>query len=217
MWWVCLSGVTVNMASYATNTFFNAFLQRYYGANAMDAGWIAAGVLGLTGLLAMTLGAYLTDLAQQHTLGGRLKLGAYSMLAAGPLVAAALCLSPQNNISAFVLLYGGGWTLFFMYYVSVYTVVQDVVVPHLRATAMAVYFAAQYLIGSSLGTTVVGGLSDYFAKREMVIAGASSMTDVFKGQGLHWAMFLVPLMLIISSGVLFMALRTYRKDHIDPT
>ncbi len=212
LWWICLSGVTVNMASYGTNTFFNSLLQRYYGVASMDAGWMAAAVLGLTGLLAMTLGAYLADLAHRRNLNGRLKLGAYCMLAAAPLVALALCETRGSDLRVFMLLYGSGWVLFFMYYVSVYTAVQDVVEPRLRATAMSVYFAAQYLIGSTLGTTLVGGLSDHFAKQEMAAAGAVAMTDTFKGLGLHFAMFMVPIMLLITGLVLLMASRSFAAD-----
>jgi len=212
LWWICLSGVTVNMASYGTNTFFNSLLQRYYGVASMDAGWMAAAVLGLTGLLAMTLGAYLADLAHRRNVNGRLKLGAYCLLAAAPLVAMALCQPRGSDLSVFMLLYGAGWVLFFMYYVSVYTAVQDVVEPRLRATAMAVYFAAQYLVGSTLGTTLVGGLSDFFAKQEMATAGAVAMTDAFKGQGLHLAMFTVPLMLLLTGLVLLMASRSFVGD-----
>ncbi len=212
LWWICLSGITVNMASYGTNTFFNSLLQRYYGVPSMDAGWMAAGVLGLTGLLAMTLGAYGADLAHRRNVSGRLKLGAYCLLAAAPLVALALCETQGSDLRVFLLLYGSGWVLFFMYYVSVYTAVQDVVEPRLRATAMAVYFAAQYLVGSTLGTTLVGGLSDFFAKQEMAAAGAVPMTDAFKGMGLHLAMFLVPLMLLLTGLVLLMASRSFVAD-----
>ena len=95
---------------------------------------------------------------------------------------------------------------------SVYTAVQDVVEPRLRATAMAVYFAAQYLVGSTLGTTLVGGLSDHFAKQEMAAAGATAMTDAFKGQGLHLAMLMVPVMLLLTGLVLLMASRSLVRD-----
>lgn len=210
--WICLSGVTVNMASYGTNTFFNSLLQRYYGVASMDAGWMAAAVLGLTGMLAMTAGAYVADLAYSRNISGRLKLGAYCLLASAPLVALALCETRGSDLRVFMLLYAGGWLLFFMYYVSVYTAVQDVVEPRLRATAMSIYFAAQYLVGSTLGTTLVGGLSDFFAKQEMAAANAVAMTDAYKGVGLHLAMFLVPLMLLLTGLVLLMASRSYVID-----
>jgi predicted MFS family arabinose efflux permease len=212
LWWICLSGVTVNMASYGTNTFFNSLLQRYYGVASMDAGWMAASVLGLTGLLAMTVGAYLADLAHKRNINGRLKLGAYCLLAAAPLVALALCETRGSDMRVFMLLYSSGWMLFFMYYVSVYTAVQDVVEPRLRATAMSVYFAAQYLVGSTLGTTLVGGLSDFFARQEMAASGATVVTDAVKGLGLHLAMFVVPVMLLVTGLVLLIASRSFTAD-----
>jgi MFS family permease len=212
IWWISLSGVTVNMAAYGNNTFFKAMLERYYLLDPLAAGKIAAVVLGLSGLLAMTLGALVADWAHKRGINGRLKLGAYSLLVAGPLVLLALLQAPGSDMGRFTLLYASGWVLFYMYYVSVYTAVQDVVEPRLRASAMSIYFAAQYLLGAAFGSLIVGGLSDMFAKQAMMEANATVMTEVFRGIGLHAAILSVPVMLFVTAITMWIASKTYLVD-----
>ena len=77
----------------------------------------------------------------------------------------------------FMILMGIGWMLIYVYYVTVYPAIQDVVEPGLRGTAMALYFFAMYVLGGSFGTSILGYLSDYFAKRAMIDAGATAMAE----------------------------------------
>ena len=59
---------------------------------------------------------------------------------------------------------GTGVFLAYFYYSAVYAAIQDVVQPSLRATAVAIYFCAMYLLGGSFGPVITGGLSDHFAR-----------------------------------------------------
>ena len=72
---------------------------------------------------------------------------------------------------------GLGWMLIYVYYVTVYPAVQDVVEPGLRATAMALYFFAMYLLGGSFGSMIVGMLSDHFALRAALTEAGIILTD----------------------------------------
>ena len=69
-----------------------------------------------------------------------------------------------------------------------------------------------YVLGASFGPVVVGTLSDRMAKAAMHAAGASSMTESFRASGLHSAMYAIPIVLLITSGVLFVAARTVGAD-----
>ncbi|MEA9994997.1 MFS transporter, partial [Pseudomonas sp. AA4] len=93
-----------------------------------------------------------------------------------------------------------------------YTAIQDVVEPRLRATAMAVFFAGLYLLGGGLGPVVVGLLSDYFSHAVMVAAGVGQMTEVFKADGLHDAMLLIPVALFLTLLFLLQASRSFARD-----
>ena len=55
--------------------------------------------------------------------------------------------------------------MMYVYYATVYSTIQDVIEPSLRATAMALYFCAMYVFGGALGPTVIGKTSDYFAEQ----------------------------------------------------
>ena len=106
---------------------------------------------------------------------------------------------------------GIGWMLIYVYYVTVYPAIQDVVEPSLRATAMALYFFAMYVLGGSFGTTILGGLSDYFAHRAMDAAGGGQI-EAFRAAGLHSAFYVVPVVSLILAVVLFAGSRTIEKD-----
>lgn len=212
IWWISFSGVALNMATYGTIFFFKAMLERYYLQDSLTADKISAVVLGFAGVIAMTGGAYFADVAQKRSPNGRLKLGVYCLLIASALVLLALLQPPGSDMVLFTLLYGTGWLLFYMYYASVYTAVQDVVEPRLRATAMSIYFAAQYLLGAAFGSLVVGGLSDIYTRKAMLEANATVLNDVFRGIGLHTAMFSVPVMLFVTGVMMWMASRTYLVD-----
>jgi MFS family permease len=107
---------------------------------------------------------------------------------------------------------GLGIMISFVYYATIYAAIQDVIDPRLRGTAVALYFLAMYVLGASLGPVVVGALSDHFAKSAMYAADATEMTESFKAQGLHDAMYAIPLVMVLASLVLFAGARTVRSD-----
>src|SRR5207244_12647898 len=75
------------------------------------------------------------------------------------------------------------------YYGLVYSAIQDIVAPTMRATAMAVYFMAMYLCGASFGPLLTGKLSDRMAHRAAEAAGSAKVTEVFRAVGLQQALF----------------------------
>jgi MFS family permease len=116
------------------------------------------------------------------------------------------------EIGVFVALFSVGWLFAYNFYTCVYTAIQDVVEPRLRATAMALFFAGLYLLGGGMGPIVVGGLSDYFAHSAMYAAGAQQMTEAYKAVGLHDAMYLIPVALFLTMLFLFQASRSFVRD-----
>jgi len=82
----------------------------------------------------------------------------------------------------------------------------------LRGTAVSVYFCAMYVLGASFGSTIMGGLSDYFAHQAMIGAGAAEMAPLFRSQGLHSAMYIIPALMLLCAGSLFGAARTVTGD-----
>lgn len=112
----------------------------------------------------------------------------------------------------FVTVFAVGWLFSYNFYTCVYTALQDVIEPRLRATAMALFFAGLYLLGGGLGPVVVGLLSDHYAQTAMLAAGAMEMTEAFKAVGLHDAMYLIPISLLLTMLLLIQASRVFPQD-----
>ncbi len=209
--WIVASGAAFNFHQYATNQFNTAFLMRYHGLDLRHAGQVSAVTLGLVGLFGLTIGGILGDRLRTWRPNGRLLLTAVGCLAAAPCVYLALD-QPKGNVAMYAVLMSAMTVLTFIYYATVYSAIQDVVEPRLRGSAVALYFFAMYVLGASFGPVVVGTLSDRMAKAAMHAAGATSMTESFRASGLHSAMYAIPIVLLITSMVLFAAARTVGAD-----
>src|SRR3546814_18623038 len=81
-------------------------------------------------------------------------------------------LAGRIEVGMFVAVFSLGWLFSYNFYTCVYTAIQDVVEPRLRATAMALFFAGLYLLGGGMWSVVVGLLSDHF-DRKLVVSGKS--------------------------------------------
>ncbi len=209
--WIIVSGALHNFNMYAAGSFMAVFLARYHALDlkaAADASSVIFGVSGAVGLLA---GGWAADRFGGARTNGRLLLSAVTMAVAAPCAYLALR-QPGGEVVPFVLLMGAGLACAYVYYSSVYAAIQDVVEPALRGTAMAVYFFAMYVLGGSLGPWGTGMLSDYFARRAMVDAGATVMTEAFKADGLHHAMHAIPVLCLVLAVVLYAASRTVGRD-----
>lgn len=212
MWWIILSGVSVNFAAYAGNAFMVPLLQRFFGLPIATAAVITGFIVGVTGLIGLTAGGQLADRIHKRSEIGRLGYGAAMMVVAAAATFLAL-LQKNTALTAFAVLFAVGWLAYYSYYTTVYPALQDVVEPRLRATAMALYFAGMYLLGGAAGTVVVGGLSDSLAARAMQAAGEVQMTDAFRAIGLHDSMFLIPVTLLITAIFVTLGALSFTKDH----
>ncbi len=211
IWWIIASGMLFNFNSYAVNTFQTAFLQRFHGLDISHANNISAVSLGLTGAIGLLIGGWLGDRLRTRRPNGRLLLAAIAMTCAAPCVFMALQ-QPRGGVAAFAILMGSSSALTFVYYSTVYSAIQDVVPPKLRGTAVSLYFFAMYVLGASFGSTIMGALSDHFAREAMTAAGAAVMAESFKAEGLHTAMYVMPALMLLCAGSLFGAARTVAAD-----
>lgn len=210
-WWLVLAGLAFNFATYACNSFMVPMLQRYFLLPLEQAAVATGVIVGLTGLFGLTLGGWIADKIHQRSETGRLLFAALSMLIATLATGYAL-FSGRIEIGVFVGVFSLGWLFSYNFYTCVYTAIQDVVEPRLRATAVALFFAGLYLLGGGLGPLAVGLLSDHFAHAAMLTAGASEMSEAFKAVGLHDAMYLIPVALFMTMLALIQASRCFTAD-----
>jgi predicted MFS family arabinose efflux permease len=211
MWWIVLSGLLYNFAIYAVNVFQTPFLQRFHELGLQDANLLSALSLGLAGVVGLWVGGWLGDRLRVTRPNGRVLVAAVALLLAAPCAFLALQ-QPKGGLAMFTTLMGLSTALSFAYYSTVYAAIQDVVPPNARGTAVSLYFFAMYVLGASFGSTIMGALSDYFARHAMLAAGASEMAESFRAAGLHDAMYVIPMLLLLCAGSLFGASRTIADD-----
>ena len=211
MLWIIISGALHNFNMYAAGSFLTAFLIRYHGLSLREASLSSAVVLGAVGVVGLLGGGWAADRIGKTRPEGRLLVAAVAMLAATPCIYLALG-QPPGAVRPFMLLMGSGSVLMFVYYAGVYAAIQEVIEPALRGTAMALYFCAMYVFGASFGPPITGWLSDHLARKAMVQAGATAMTEQFKATGLHHAMYLIPLLCLVLGFVLLAAARAMPAD-----
>jgi MFS family permease len=208
IWWLVLAGIGYNFAGYATNTFTVPLMQRYFGLDLVSAAVATGVIVGVTGLIALTLGGVAADRAYRRSVRARVLLGATSVTVAAPVTAGALLLGPEQVV-AYTVLFAVGWLLGYLFITAAYPAVHDVVEPRLRATAIAVLLALQFLLGGASGPIVVGALSDMLAAG--AVAGGVT-EEAARGVGLHGALFLVPASLLLTGLALFAAATTVTRD-----
>ena len=236
MLWIIVSGALHNFNMYALGAFVAPFLVRYHAMSFFNAGWVAAAVYGFSGVIGLVGGGALADRLYRRRVDGRLLVGMVAILICAPLMFLGL-MRPRGDVLGFALLMGIGCGVMYAYYATVYTTIHDVVEPSLRGTAMALYFCAMYLLGASLGPVGTGLISDYFTFQKASAAGAveplpfmSIMAaelrslvgeskgfnlralEPFRAEGLHTAMYIVPILATLLALVLFAASRTVKKD-----
>ena len=209
--WIIISGALHNFNMYAVNAFLPAFLMRTHLMSVKEATNVSSIVLGAVGIIGLLGGGWAADRLSRKRADGKLLISCITMALAVPCVYFALQ-QPPGSTSTFMLLMGMGSMFIFVYYSCVYATIQDVIEPALRGTAMALYFFAMYLLGASLGPVVTGLLSDHFAKQAMAAAASTVMTEQFKAEGLHSAMYIIPALCAVLAVVLFIASRTVSKD-----
>jgi predicted MFS family arabinose efflux permease len=205
--WIILSGILFNFQIYAVNIFQTPFLQRYHELGLKEASTISALSLGLTGIVGLLAGGALGDRLGAKRPEGRLLVAAVAMLLGAPCVFFALQL-PKGAVQMFTILMGLSSALTFAYYATVYSAIQDVVAPTMRGTAVSLYFFGMYVLGASFGSTIMGALSDHFARA----SAHGELTAIDRAAGLHMAMYVMPVLLLLCAGSLFGAARNVRAD-----
>lgn len=215
MWWIIASGALQTFNMYAIGSFIAPFLMRYHGMDIREAGFVSMVVFGLSGIPGLLLGGYVGDRVMKRRASGRMQVATVSLLASVPLIYLALGRS-QGDALGFSLLMGAGVAVMNVYYSTVYSTIQDVIEPSLRGTAMALYFFAMYVLGASLGPYGTGLASDVFTGRAARASGVIETTqqalEPFRAEGLHTAMYIIPILAVLLTLVLYAASRTVTSD-----
>jgi len=209
MWVIIVSGALHNFNLYGISSFLPAYLTRYHGATLQQAGFLSGLVIGGMGAAGMLLGGWLGDAAMRRRSNGRMLVAAASLLMSAPVVFSSL---EQSSIKSFIALLGLAYMLMYFYYANIYATIHDILEPALRGTGMAIYFFAMYLMGAALGPVGTGWLSDFMARRAANLPPAAAIPEQFRAVGLHQAMYVIPVIALMLTAVLFLGSLTVRSD-----
>ena len=210
--WIIVSGALHNFNMYALATFVPALLIRHHGLGVRQAGALSGLMFGVFGGIGLLVGGWVSDRAAARKEGGRLLVSTCALALSVPLLVLFL-VQPRGEIGRALAFVCPALLLMYLYYAPVYATIQDVVEPARRGLAMAVYFCAMYVMGASLGPVGTGLLSDRLAARAAAAAGSPVVTEAARAQGLHEAMYIVPVLSVILAAVLFAGARASVRDR----
>ena len=210
--WIIVSGALHNFNMYALATFVPALLIRHHGLGVRQAGALSGLMFGVFGGIGLLVGGWVSDRAAARKEGGRLLVSTWALALSVPLLVLFL-VQPRGEIGRALAFVCPALLLMYLYYAPVYATIQDVVEPARRGLAMAVYFCAMYVMGASMGPVGTGLLSDRLAARAAAAAGSPVVTEAARAQGLHEAMYIVPILSVILAVVLFAGARASVRDR----
>lgn len=210
-WWIIVSGALLNFNAYAFATFLPAFFSRLHHLSLATSNYATGTSYLCGGLLGGAVSGHLGDWISRRRKDGRMLCAAAIALATVPLGCLGV-LQPGGSFVLAVIFLGLTYAALSSYYGFVYSSLHDIIAPNQRASAMAIYFMAMYLLGASFGPLLTGKLSDVLAHRAAAAAGAAGMTEAFRAVGLQQAMLVIPALSLALAFVLYMGSRTIPAD-----
>lgn len=154
------------------------------------AGVISGAVLVTSGLVGTVVGGWLADYAQRRRPQGRLFVAALGFLIGAPLVLIALFIS---NLTAFLAVFIVAAIALNFCTGPLNAVIQDVISPEVRATALGLSLLLAHLLGDAAAPTVIGAIANSITLGNALIVTA-------------------PTCLFIAGLVCLLGLRTVKRD-----
>jgi predicted MFS family arabinose efflux permease len=212
-WLLALTASLHQAGSFAQAAFIQPMIMRYHAMSVDTAGKALGIVVGSSAIAGLLLGGLLGDKLRRRRADAGMILGAVGFgISVVPLYLAFT--RQPGSIAPFFVLYAVAQALVFPFVAYQFTLIQEVVEPALRGTAVAISSLATSLLGGALGPLTTGILSDRFARR---MAGGGQPSDAllepFRGEALRQALFLVPILYGLVAVLLVAGMRVLRRDR----
>jgi MFS family permease len=211
LWWIIASGALLNFNMYAYGTFLVSMFVRTHEQTLAAAGVIVGIIYAVGGIAGGSIAGKFGDEIIRKRRDGRMLVAAIIALIGVPLALAGVLQGKGSWLAAavlFTLAYGACNS----YYGLVYSSIQDIVPPRLRASTMSIYFMFMYMCGASMGPLLTGFLSDWRAKEAAAALGLNAVNAQARAQGLQEAMLVIPLLSFLLALVLWAGSKTIARD-----
>ena len=181
----------IAFVSYGLGFWGPPFFQRVHGASAAETGTVLGLVSAVCGLTGVVLGGVLADKLRERHAAGKLYVGLISAVTSAP--TALLMVMVEDKVVAYVL-----FAIFSvtspMWIGPAASMIQDLVMPRMRAIASAFYVLMVTFIGLALGPYTIGQISDAAQS-----AGADPSAALSRGMLMGSGMLLVAVIGLIAS------------------
>lgn len=190
-YWILVGALVFSFFTIGGTSFWlTTYLARDFGLSLTKAGAISGGVLVSSGLIGTILGGLIADLIQRRYPQGRLFTSMLGFLVGAPLVLLALFI---QNLPLFIAIFIVAAISLNFCTGPLNAVIQDIIAPNMRATAVGLALLLAHLLGDAAAPTIIGLLSDNSSLRTALIVTA-------------------PTFLFLAGLVCLLGLRTVAKD-----
>ena len=161
---------SLSFTGYAISLWTAPFFIRYHGFTFAEIGGILGLISAVGGGFGVTMGGVLADWFRRRMPAGRLMVGMMNALLPIPFL--LLALNAEDRTTALVLF------TFAQIFAALWlpaggSTVQDLVLPHMRARASAIFLLFVTIAGLALGPYVVGRLSDLWGSLRLAFMAAT--------------------------------------------
>jgi len=157
-YWVLLGALTFSFFTIGGTSFWlTTYLTRAFSLSLTEAGSISGSVLIVSGLTGTVVGGWLADFLQRRRPEGRMITSVIGFLIGAPLVLLALSI---HTLPLFVGVFVVAAISLNFCTGSLNAVIQDVIAPNMRATAVGLALLLAHLLGDAAAPTVIGLISD---------------------------------------------------------
>ncbi len=159
-YWTLLGALTFSLFAIGGTSFWlPTYLVREFHFTLSRAGSLSGIVLVVSGLLGTLIGGWLSDFMQRHRPEGRLLTAMLGLLIGAPLVLIALL---THNLVVFVTIFILAGIALNFCTGPLNAVLQDIVSPGMRATAVGLLLLCAHVFGDAAAPTIIGLLSDLY-------------------------------------------------------
>src|SRR5712691_9466479 len=140
-----------------TSFWLTTYLTRAFGLSLTRAGSLSGIVLVSSGLIGTVLGGWLADIVQRRRPEGRLIISMLGFLIGAPLVLLALLI---QTLPLFIAVFIVAAISLNFCTGPLNAVIQDVIAPNMRATAVGLALLLAHILGDASAPTIIGLISD---------------------------------------------------------
>ena len=190
-YWILVGALVFSFFTIGGTSFWlPSYLVNAFGLKVGQAGVISGAVLVSSGLIGTVAGGWLADFAQRRRLEGRLLIATLGFLIGAPLVLIALLI---HVLPLFIAVFIFAAISLNFCTGPLNAVIQDVIAPEMRATALGLSLLLAHLLGDAAAPTVIGAIAN-----NLTLGTALTLT--------------APTFLFLAGLVCLLGLRTVARD-----